>query len=48
METEGSSTADTNRAYSDKRSREDKCGNNMPKSVGRVCALVGPTYHRGG
>ena len=36
-ETKDSSTTDASRAYSDRRSGEDKCSYDMPKSAGRVC-----------
>jgi len=44
-ETGGSLTVGTNRVCSDGKSREDKCGNGMPKSAGRVCASVRFIYH---
>jgi len=38
-ETEGDSTAGSNRTCSDGRSREDKCGNNTPQSEGKVHSM---------
>jgi len=45
--TGGPSTANTNRACFDRRSREDKCGNGIPKSAGKIYASAGPTCHGG-
>ena len=42
--TEGSSTADTNRACSNRRSRKNEYNNSMPKSTGRVCTSQ-PIYY---
>jgi len=38
-ETEGDSTAGSNRTCSDGRSREDKCGDNAPQSEGKVHSM---------
>ena len=45
--TRSSSTVGANRTCFNNRSRENKCDNSMPNSVGRVCTLVEPIYYGG-
>jgi len=44
QEAKNASTADVNRAYSNRRSGENKCSDGMPSKKGRIC-VTKPICH---